>query len=261
MNTPLFEHGKSDRAGKKLAEALAGIGSDLSSFISTEENEMLSLIVDETLKGVDIETRYPDFYQKLFGNAALRQVFLETLESVEAEKAGALLPFPAVAEPKLTFLTRKAGPPRLQKLEDERWQIKLQKTIQELQNIFSPPALAYRSDANLFDDNWFTVLREEIEVDGSTYSILLECSRSQETEEALSAALNLAMTLEPAAAASQPSIQVTLQWGKYTETVAFAEEGRARFPDIPFSATFDQQDQRLLSGLDLLLEINPAPKP
>ena len=257
MDTNQLDAGKNEKARKKLADDLAGIGSDISS-MSMKENEMLTLVVDETLKGVDIKIRYPDFYQKLFSNAELRQVFLDTLESIEAEKQGEMVALPSGDKPNLAFLARMPQQPGIQRLDGDRWQIILQRTIQQLQDIFSGgPALAYRSDANLFDDSWFTLARGEVELEGTSYAILLECGISKETEEALSASLNIAMTLETATASPQTTIHATLQWGKYSETLTISEEGRARFPDIPFSASFGQHDQKITSGLDLILEIKP----
>lgn len=257
MDTQQFDNGKRTKARQKLAADLAGLASDRA-FISMEENEMLSLMVDEALKGVDIKTLYPDFYSQLFSNAVLRHTFLDTLELFEAEKEGKLALVPAGEKPKLDFLTKKSTSSNIQKLENERLQVKLQKNIQQLKNIFSPPQLAYKDDANLFDDNWFTVLRDEIELGASSYSILLECGISKQTEDALSASLNIAMTLETAKPSSESSIHATLQWGKYSETLTLAKEERARFPDIPFSATFNQQTQEIIAGLELVLEIKPS---
>jgi hypothetical protein len=256
MDKPSFESAKRARASQKLASHLAGLTSERS-LISIKENEVLSLIVDEALKGVDIESQYPDFYGRLLKNAALRDAFLDTLEMMEAEKDGQLTPLPAGKKPSLDFLRKKPSQTETQQVGMEHWQIRLQRTIHELRNIFSSPKLAYRADANLYDDNWFTVLRDEIELAGSSYAILLECGISKETEEALSASLNLALTLEAATSSGSP-IYATLHWGEYNETITIAEEGYTRFPDIPFSATFDQQSQEISADLDLVLEIKPA---
>jgi hypothetical protein len=47
-------------------------------------DEILSLLVDEALKGVDVKTRYPDGYQQLLDNHELRQIFLDSLVGLEA---------------------------------------------------------------------------------------------------------------------------------------------------------------------------------
>jgi hypothetical protein len=255
MNTRRSENEKRTKAGHKQASSFMGPASEHLP-ITAEDNEVLSLLVDEALKGVDIKTQYSDSYRRLLSNPELRQIFLDTLESFEAEKEGRLEPFPVAGEPDLAFLKKKTPQPEPQPSGQASWQISLQRTIQQLQNIFSPPQLAYRADANLFDDSWFTVLREEVELGGSNYSILLECGISEETEQALSASLNIAMTLESTTSPEFP-IYATLRWGQYTETLAMAGEGRARFPDIPFSATFDRQNQEITSDLDLVLAIKP----
>jgi hypothetical protein len=256
MNKNQSDRWKNENAAKSLEDDLAAIDSG-TPFISMEEDEMLSLMVDETLKGVDIKIYYPAFYRQLFSNAVLRQVFLDTLELAEIEKKGEMVPFPAAGKPNLAFLNKKPLQSGIEKLDAHRWQIKWQKTVEQLEAIFSPPTLAYRSDANLFDDAWFPVLRGDANLSGSTYSVLLECGISKETDEALSASLNLAVTLELATPLAQFPIYATLHWGKYDETLKVTEEGRVRFPDIPFAVTFDMQNQSITSGLDLTLEIRP----
>jgi hypothetical protein len=52
---------------------------------NTENSELLSLLVDETLKGVDVKSVYPDGYQQLLDNPELRQIFLDTLAGLEDE--------------------------------------------------------------------------------------------------------------------------------------------------------------------------------
>jgi hypothetical protein len=249
---------KNKKAIKNLEDDLAAIDSDTPS-ISMEENEMLSLMVDETLKGVDIEARYPAFYRKLFSNAVLRQVFLDLLGLAESKKKGQLVPFPAAGKPNLAFLNKKPLQSDVEKLDENHWQIKWQKTVEQLQSIFSLTTFAYRSDASLFDeDAFFPVLHGEVNLSGSTYSVLLECGISKETEEALSAFLNLVVTLGSTTLLSQFPIYATLHWGKYHETLKMAEEGRMRFPDIPFVVlAFDRQKQSIASGLDLTLKIGP----
>jgi hypothetical protein len=254
MNTHRSDRWKNKKAAKNLQDDLSAIDSG-TSFLSMEENEMLSLMVDETLKGVDIKIHYPDFYRRLFSNAMLRQTFLDILELAESEKKGETVPFPAVGEPNLAFLNKRRLQSGIEKVDDHHWQIKWQKTVEQLQAVFSPPTLVYRSDASLFDDAWFPVLRGEANLSGSIYSVLLECGISKEKEEALSASLNLAVTLESPTSFSQFPIYATLHWGKYNETLKMTEEGRARFPDIPFVIPFDEQNQSIASGLDLTLKI------
>ncbi len=243
MDTQHFDNRKSTKARQKLASDLAGFSSEPS--LLTEEMDMMSLMVDEALKGVNVEIRYPDFYRKLLRNPALRQVFMDMLDMMESS---ALTPLPAGEKPSLAFLQKPAAP-----AQPANWQVTLQKSFQELQQIFSPPQQTYRAEANLYEDNWFTLLRDEVQLGGATYSVILECGLSQATADALTAALGIAMSLE-AASAPGARITATLRWGKYHETVTLASEDRLHFPDIPIKATLEPE---ITSDLELVLEIQP----
>jgi hypothetical protein len=249
MDTQSFDKGKKAKTLKRVAPVTAG-----SAFASGEEIDMLSLIVGEAANGVDIETRYPDFYRKLMENAALRQAFLDTLALMEAEKAGDFAPLPAGGEPRLDFLRKETTQP-IQK-KRQAWQVVLHRTIQELKTVFSPPRLAYRADANYYEDNWFTVLRDDINLAGSNYSVLLECGISKETDNALVTTLTIAMSLEKRPAAPAFPITATLRWGKYEGRQTILYEGRVSFLDISFDAILDPQNREITSGLNLVLETN-----
>ena len=255
MSTNRLDRGNQENAIKRLADDLAAIRPD-KSFISTEEDEMLSLMVDETLKGVDLKTRYPAFYQKLLKNPALRQAFMDILESLENEKSGQMKPIPAGGRSSLAFLHRKAVQPNVEKIDENHWQITWQRTVEQLRSIFFPREMVYRSDPELFDDSWFILLREDFNLGGSVYSALLECGVSKETEDALSPLLSLAATFETPRLPSASAVYATLHWGAYHEKRQVTEEGRVKFPDIPFTLTFDPQSQSIVSELDLTLEID-----
>lgn len=254
MSTNRLDRGNQENAIKRLADDLAAIRPN-TSFISTEEDEMLSLMVDETLKGVDLKTRYPAFYQKLLKNPALRQAFMDILESLESEKSGQMKPIPAGGRSSLAFLHKRDVQPSIEKIDENHWQITWQRTVEQLRSIFFPPELAYRSDPELFDDSWFILLREDVDLGGSVYSALLECGVSKETEDALSPLLSLAATFETPRLPSEAAVYATLHWGTYHEKRQVTEDGRVKFPDIPFTLTFDQQNQSIISELDLTLEI------
>jgi len=42
--------------------------------------DLLGLVVDDFLKGVDLQVQYPRVYQRLLSDAAYRAAFLEILE-------------------------------------------------------------------------------------------------------------------------------------------------------------------------------------
>ena len=254
-NDKLDAH-KQQEAIKRLAKDLAEIDAQILS-TSIGDNEMLSLIVNEALKGVDISTRFPTFYRKLLNNPDLRQAFVDIVESIEDEKEKGLTVLPEMPKANLTFLTDLPPKSIVARLDENRFRINWQRTVEQLQAIFSPPELAYRSDPSLFEDPWFTLIREEIEVGEALYTVALECTLAGDTDEALSAFLNIAVTLETTTGQSYFPIQATLQWGAYDENLSITEEGRARFPDIPFISIFDNEYQSVKSDLNLTLDTNP----
>ncbi len=219
----------------------------------TVDNEMLSLMINRVLKGEDIAKRYPTFYRKLLGDTDLRQAFLDALESIEAEQAHQQLPMPEPEKAKLTFLGNQRIRPILELRESHQWRTTWQTTLEQIQAIFSPSKLAYRSVPDLFEDPWFLLLRDEIEVEGSTYAVALECTLA-DIGEALSAYLNLAVTLGTTADKQNFPIQASLHWGDYQESVLITEEGRARFPDISLDKVMDESQQNIKSGLNLIIE-------
>src|SRR4051812_4900656 len=135
MNTNQSNPSKKRKTAKKQANDLTVIDSN-KSIISMEENEMLALMIDEILKDVDIKTRYPTFYRKLFHNTELSQAFFDILESIESEKKGEMIPLPEFGKPNLAFLIKQPFQHDTQKTGQEGWQIKLQKNIEQLQAIF-----------------------------------------------------------------------------------------------------------------------------
>lgn len=235
---------------KKLAEHLTPLIDGGESFLPME-SDMLSLLVSGTLNGENLAKRYPALHRKLLENAELREAFLDALEAVEAERAGEMVPLPGAPDTKLDFLAPSSTP----KLETfgERWRATLQRSLEHIQAVLSPPKLIYRADP-MIEEPWFTLLREEITADETVYALALECGLSNDLENALSAYLTLAVTLTPSSTSARFPLRAGLQWGDYHESVLIAEEGRARFPDIPLFTIFDPALEEPRTGLSLTLE-------
>jgi hypothetical protein len=246
-----MDHRDQLKALKRLAEHLSALDSG-SGTEPTMESDMLSLIISGTLNGEDIARLYPDFHQKLLENPELRQAFLDALESVEAERAGELTPMPGAEKTSLSFLEEPSPAPKIELFDGQTWRAKWQRTLEQLQGIFSPPQMAYRADPSLAEDPWFTLLREEMKVGGNTYDVLLDCTLSD--EDSLSTTLNLAVTLGSARDSAQFPLRADLEWGDYHESILLADEGRVRFPDIPLESVFDQAGAQLKAGFNLTLE-------
>jgi hypothetical protein len=245
---------KDQQAGlKKLVEHLGALEAQAGSPLSME-SDMLSQIVSGALKGEDISRRYPAFYRKLLENPDLRQAFLDALDSLEAERAGDLVPMPAAGEASLDFLADPTPGPAVERLGKENWRFTWKKSLEQLQALFSPGELAYRAGLDPLEDPWFTLLRDELTAAGTTFAVALECSLSRDRDDALAAFLNLAVTLGSTPGPEQFPLRATLRWGAYHESLLLAEEGRARFPDILLSAVFDPSQDYVRAGLSLTLE-------
>lgn len=249
QNRNLSAHFNKQGAIRKLIEELSHFDFQLSD-ISIEDDEMLSLIANEAVKGVDIAKRYPAFYRRLLNSANLRRTFLDVLQMLEAATAD---PMPRAD---LSFLNRPTPPPVVEMSGQDTWRVVWRRTVEQLQGIFSPPELAYRADPDLFEDPWFTIVKEEIEIEKSLCAIALECTLSGDMDNALSTFLNFAITFGSPVPASQFPIRANLAWGQYNETVSVSAEGRVRFPDIPFALIYDDQSQKIKSDLNLALELS-----
>lgn len=240
-------------AFQKLADQLSALDAQAGSTLAME-SEMLSLIISGTLSGEDLASRYPAFYEKLLENIELRQAFLDALESIEAEQAGQLTPLPKAPKTDLAFLARPRSKPTVEMLDQQNWRAILNRSLEQIQSVFSPPRLAYRADSVLLEDPWFTLLREEITAAGSLYAVVLECTLSNDVEQALSAFLNLAVTVGSSAERIPFPLRVRLEWGEYQGNVQLNQEGRVQFPDIPLGAIYDPSRQQVQAGLSLTLE-------
>ena len=177
---------------KRLAEHLTAFNPE-GGVISSMDSDMLSLIVSGTLNGENLAQRYPGFQHSLLENAELRQAFLDALESIEAERAGDMIPIPA-PETRLDFLTRQPHTPKVTHRDEENWSVFWQRPLAQLQAIFSPPELAYRADQSLIEEPWVMLLREEIQIAGSTYSVVLDCIPAEEEDNSLAVFMSLAVT-------------------------------------------------------------------
>lgn len=252
-NPSQFSLIKQQKALKKLTDDLAEYDAITSSTLMLD-SEMLSLVVNDALKGVDISIRYPAYYRKILNNEDLRQAFMDALGSMESETQMQSVVMPLPIKPDLNFLSRQDQQPAIIKFGVDKWRSIWRQSIEQLQSIFSPPELAYRSDPSLFEDPWITLLRGEIEAAGSIYTVMLDCSLAEETDEALAVSFNLAVTVETTTDLPQTPLEATLQWGEYNQTLVIHEEGRTRFPDISLDTILDEEQQNVIAELSLTLE-------
>ena len=226
---------------------------------SGEEDDLLSLVVSDALKGIDIPTRYPEFFQRLLAEDELRQAFLEALDLIESGPAATPEFTPTVSESSLSFLKSASAQPMLQQPSPGHWRVSWQQTIEQLQATFFPvrraSAPAYRH-ADDFEDSWFTLFRGDIELDQTRLAVLLEAVLRLDAPNALNVQLAVGIIPDPIeSTAPLPDLRATLDWGSYNATVAVGQWGRATFPAVPLDVILDEANRRITSDLRLGLEL------
>jgi len=222
-------------------------------FSDQEDEALLSLVVDDAAKGVDISSRYPDFFQRLLEDDDLRQAFLEALEVIENRSAPRL----TAAERDLNFLHTPTLRPILEFTSPARWRLRWQAALEQLQQIFFAADQfqpVYRS-ADFLEDNWFTLFRDEIDIDQLRANVVLEAVRLMTAPDQLQ--LHIAVGLTPDWTATPqrlPDIRAHLTWGTYDQTVLITQRGRAVFPPLPLNLILDEAAQRITADLRLIVE-------
>jgi hypothetical protein len=221
--------------------------------------EMLSFILDDALRGIDIKTRYPTFYRRMLANGELRRAFLDGLDILERSRSGKLEPLPGPPRQDLNFLRTELVKRTVEWVNGGNWRAIWQQTIDQLQMIFFSPSLqqnfAYRDEDNFLENKWFSLFRDEVEIDGVNYAVLLEASTLLENPEALD--LTLAVGITPQVPEGGPipgSLLANLKWGNYQQAVMVTERGRANFPPLPLMEVLDETGNYFIADLRLSLE-------
>lgn len=240
---------KRQEATIKLAQDLEKIASESDSSISLADAELLTLIASEAAKGVDIRTRYSTFYQKLLADQKLRELFLDILHTPDNSVITS-----TTSSNQTLLINKLLNQPIVKTHGKDGWQVSWQRTIEQLQRIFSPSKLAYRSDANPFETPTFMLLKEEVIVQGLSYEVTLTFKFSQDNLNALSVFL-IIVSFEDKAKNSFP-LAATLSWGSYSQTIQVIEQGLSQFPDLVFTSSFDEEGKTIRSDLNLTIEKN-----
>jgi len=215
--------------------------------------EMLSIVVNDALNGVDIAKRYPSFFNKMLQDAEMRESFIDAIESVEKGQE-----LPTSLAINVDFLSSLSLRPSLEVINKENWKVQWKRTIAQLQAIFSPAELAYRSDPSLYEDPWFTLLRDEFEVEGEAVSVVLDGTLSEKDDDSIEVLLKVALIDMATEEEIIPNLKGVLHWGEYQgETQISAGRGGV-FPPLTISTILDSSRENVIAELQLDLVKEPA---
>lgn len=216
--------------------------------VGDDDYQMLSLVVNDALEGVDITVRYPGFYRKLLADGELRQAFLDALAVLTGAE---LEPLPPEFSRDLGFLqTAVSPPPTIQQTASDKWQAAWHLLAEQLNQKFFPSFQpVYRSSATL-EEMSTVLLRRDFSAGGRPYDLILEAVSPLDAPEQL----QLTLLITPLTDGPLPEMAARLQWGDAVLTAVPDRYGRARFPLLPLNTILDETGQTILSDLNLSLE-------
>lgn len=227
-----------------------GTGQGPQQEITEADYEMLSLVINDALHGIDIEKKYPAFYKRLTEEAALRDAFLEIMDMAQDDLPEDVGAIPSSPE-ELPFLAFPISHLTLNELAD-RWQLLWQQSVEQLNTIFlSRTALAFRGEEEL-DDPWFVLLRENVEISGKSINVFLEATQEDISPDELHFALAVGIDTPPKD--TWPALSATLTWGDYTATLPLKMQERTMFPPVLLAKILNEQMTSFRSNLHLTLE-------
>jgi hypothetical protein len=204
------------------------------------DDDALSLMLDETLKGKDIRLEYPAFYEALDHDFDLRQRFIDALLTIGIDLA-APAATQVVTEPALSPLADL-----LAKVQ-EPLMARLHLAVDTLQGIFFPLQPAYRGDVTA-DKPIYNLVNEEMELTPFVYSLQVDGEVSETDAKSLSLNCHLAVT--PVAVTTDPAfpIEIRMKWGNFAWQALLVNEGRFHFADVPL-AEFLAADMQHVTAL------------
>lgn len=211
-----------------------------------EDADMLSLVINDALDGVDISRRYPNFYRRLLADLDLRQAFLDALAILEPEDLSDWEAFPKSPVIKMGFLEEEVQQP-LVEVAKEGWRIIWQRSVLQLEQILgvsseADTGLAWRgARANALEEESLPLLRDSALIGEQQVEVFLEATRPPGPGR------QLEPTVIVISAEVEQPLQAILRWGSYEATAAVGPDGFAHLPVLPLAAIFDETGLRALS--------------
>lgn len=217
---------------------------------------MMSFMVSEAARGVDIAARYPAFYRRLQEEPDLREHFQDSLDLLLQTQTNTLAPLPGPPSRDLSFLHTRPRPACSPIPPDNgHWGMTLTLSAEQLNRRFFSfqvePVTRQGLGIGVDEDNWFTLIRETVSVADNAWSIVLEGTPVDETEDVL----QLAVIVVPSQDLENGpgGWQATLTWGIYEATVVLNERGRATFPQFHLNGVLDEGESAINENLILTL--------
>jgi hypothetical protein len=238
-------HFDKEKAIKDLMEDLLQFG------LSTNNgddaaNEILDLMVDQVIKGIDIRQRFPAFYQKLLHDKIIRQQFIDLIAMNSTPGSSTHDPYLLNSKLEFSFLIEN-------QTHVSGWPLFFSQTQSQLMNVFFPTQVVYRSAENLEGVLVYSLLRKDFVLDGSIYTVLINGTLA-ENDEALITNLSLASSNDSVISAFP--VQASLRWGNYAAEITLCEAGKYPFPSIPLSKIFNDDLTQIKGDLYLTLSSN-----
>lgn len=243
-----------DRAGEPpesatlLLQRVLGPGAGL----TREDEEMLSLVLDDFEKGVDIRSRYPLFYERLLENPDLRDILIDILELFVDPGTEATETF-SDRPPNLDFLGLKS-PQAIIEIRAPGWQAVWRLTARTLTELFSPEPEALLRSGELLEDPWIVLIRNEIDVPTGSLLVNLEITQNIHQPDILIAMISV-FNRDPDTG-PPPPVEASLVWKDYHQTVTLSAAGPDRFPDVSLQDVYDPASGSFSE--DLLLTLTGA---
>jgi hypothetical protein len=229
-----------DKGMRKLISDLVDLNNADKTRAFDEGSDDLSIMLDESLRGVDIRRVYPEFYEKLRKDNELQQRFINGINTLRSD----------------TEIINKQADPFLTYFEELNQSAKtlcvnLQLSIQQLQSVFFPRQdLVYRGASD--QQPHYLLINEEIELLPVTYSLLVEGKLSDEPNKlTLEVDLAISDAIEPDFTALPVDIEVA--WGNYSQHLTLNNEGVVDLTDVPFSAFLNADLTQVTAAMEISL--------
>jgi hypothetical protein len=237
--------------GNQLLADLSHFNPLLETTPSNEDYEMLSIVVNDALIGIDVIKKYPHFYSRMLVSGELRTAFLDTLELLEQSRAGELPEYSGSTTIDLSFLQEVMSRPTIRKSLKDKWALIWQRSAEQLQNMFYfaslQPSEVYRSGDSYLEESYINILHSQFKIDEQELAVRLDALKTVNAPENLDLMLAI---FAPEELGRQ--FEVTIAWGDYQQTAEVNKYGLAKLPSLRIDQIFAPTGQ-LIQGLELCL--------